>query len=299
MTDLPSLENLRCFEAAARTENFRAAARLVALTPAAFGQRIKQLEAQLGAELFARTTGSIRLTAEGEALLPQARKVLVEAGECVRVVRGEHGAPPLSLTIGTRFELGLSWLLELLPALEHELPHLRLDLYFGSGPDLLARLSGGQLDGVVTSARLPDPSLEGEVLHEERYVFVGAAELLEQSPFRRRRDAARHRLLDVDAELPLYRYLRDAPGLRGPMSFAEHRYLGLGEAIKRRVLAGDGVAVLPEYMVEAELRDESLIQLLKRIELLRDHFRLVFRSGDLRRERFFELAEALRGHPIT
>jgi DNA-binding transcriptional LysR family regulator len=294
---LPSIDNLRCFEAAARTENFRAAAKLVALTPAAFGQRIKQLEDQLGASLFSRTTRSVRLTTEGQALLPQARKILVEAGECAKIVRGELGTP-LSLTVGTRFELGLSWLLPLLPELERALPQLRANLYFGSGPDLLARLDDGTLDCVVTSARLPDPSFEGEVLFEENYVFVAAAALVEHTPFRRRRDATRHRLLDVDAELPLYRYLRDAPGLRGAMRFADQRYLGLGEAVKRRVIAGEGVAVLPEYMVETELADGSLVQLLRSIELLRDHFRLVFRSADLRRERFFEFAEALRRWPI-
>jgi DNA-binding transcriptional LysR family regulator len=210
------------------------------------------------------------------------------------LVRGELGTP-LSLTIGTRFELGLSWLLPLLPTLERALPRLRTNLYFGSGPDLLARLRAGELDCAVTSARLPDPSFEGEVLFEERYVFVGAAALLDQRPFRRRRDAARHTLLDVDAELPLYRYLRDAPALRGPMRFADQRYLGLGEAIRQRVLAGDGLAVLPEYMVERDLEAGTLVHLLRTTELLRDHFRLVFRTTDLRRERFFELAEALRG----
>ena len=44
----------------------------VALTPAAFGQRIKQLEEQLGTSLFHRTTRSVRLTESGLALLPAA-----------------------------------------------------------------------------------------------------------------------------------------------------------------------------------------------------------------------------------
>ena len=295
---LPSIENLRCFEAAARSESFRAAAKLVSLTPAAFGQRIRQLEEQLGAQLFERTTRSIRLTPEGQALLPRARSILIEAGECARIVRGGRGMP-LPLTIGTRFELGLSWLLPRVRELEAAIPELSVDLYFGSGPDLLRSLREGEVDCVVTSARLPDPSLEGEALHEERYVFVAAAALLEELPFRRRRDAIRHRLLDVDADLPLYRYLRDAPGLAGPMRFAEHRYLGLGEAIRRWVIAGEGVAVLPEFMVERELADGTLVRLLRRIELLRDHFRLVFRAADLRRERFFEVAEVLRGWPLV
>ncbi len=299
MPTLPDLDNLRCFEAAARTLNFRAAARQVALTPAAFGARIRQLEEQLGVQLFARTTRTIQLTSEGLALLPQARKVLVEAGECLRVVQGPSSKAPLELTIGTRFELGLSWLQPALPRLAQALPHLRLHLYFGSGPDLLARLRAGTIDCAVSSARLPDPSFESEVLHEERYAFVGAAALLDRQPLRRSRDAARHVLLDVDAELPLYRYLREAPGLRGTLRFAELRYLGLGEAIRRAVLAEQGVAVLPEYMVERDLADGRMARLMRRVELLRDHFRLVFRSEDLRKERFAELAEALRAEPVV
>lgn len=290
---LPSIDNLRCFEAAARTGNFRAAAKLVALTPAAFGQRIRQLEDQLGATLFHRTTRKVQLSEAGEALLPQARKILIEVGECARIVRGEAGRT-LSLTIGTRFELGLGWLLPRLGAFEAALPGLEAHLYFSSGPDLLARVADGRLDCAVTSARLPDSSFEGEPLFEERYVFVAAAALVDRLPFRRRRDALRHRLLDIDAELPLYRYLRDAPGLRGPMRFDSYRYLGLGEAMLRQVRAGEGVAVLPEAMVQAELEAGELVALLRSVELLRDHFRLVFRTADLRRERFFELAEVMR-----
>jgi DNA-binding transcriptional LysR family regulator len=296
---LPDLLNLRCFEAAARTLNFRAAARQVALTPAAFGVRIKALEDQLGAELFVRTTRKVALTSQGLILLPQARKVLVEAGECVRLVQGQSSGPPIELTIGTRFELGLSWLQPALARLAPALPHLNLHLYFGSGPDLLARLRSGQLDCAVTSARLPDPTFDSVALHEERYAFVGASDLLERQPLLRRRDAVRHVLLDVDAELPLYRYLREAPSLRGSMQFASMRYLGLGEAIRRAVVAEQGVAVLPEYMIEADLAEGRMTRLLRRVELLRDHFRLVFRSEDLRRERFAELGSALRSQPLS
>ena len=299
MQPLPDLLNLRCFEAAARSESFRAAARHVALTPAAFGVRIKALEDQLGVALFARTTRSVMLTSEGAALLPQARKVLVEAGECVRVVQGRASGPPIELTIGTRFELGLSWLQPGLAELAEKLPHVILHLYFGSGPDLLSRLRDMTIDCAVTSARLPDPLLDSAPLHEERYCFVASPELLARLPLARSRDAARHVLLDVDADLPLSRYLREAPSLRAPLQFAGHRYLGLGEAIRRSTIAGDGVAVLPEYMVERDLDEGRLVRILRRVELLRDHFRLVFRSDDLRRERFSELAAALRERPLT
>src|SRR3954463_5446158 len=80
---LPSIDSLRCFEAAARLLNFRAAARAVALTPAALGQRIQKLEEQLGVSLFRRTTRSVTLTEAGLSLLPYAEQCLTTARECV------------------------------------------------------------------------------------------------------------------------------------------------------------------------------------------------------------------------
>src|SRR4029079_1882474 len=55
-TPPPSLQSLRCFVEAARLLNFRAAARAVALTPAALGQRIAQLEGQIGRAAVPRHT---------------------------------------------------------------------------------------------------------------------------------------------------------------------------------------------------------------------------------------------------
>src|SRR6185436_17174021 len=126
---LPSIENLRCFLAAARLLNFRKAARSCALTPAAFGQRIKHLEDELGVALFQRTTRSVTLTEPGIALVPLAQKVLASAEECVRSARGETGPPPMELVLGTRHELGLSWILPQYDALLAERPWLHMHIY--------------------------------------------------------------------------------------------------------------------------------------------------------------------------
>src|SRR5262245_12408180 len=154
---LPSLEALRCFAEAARLLNFRAAARAVGLTPAALGQRIRQLEELLDAKLFHRTTRTVTLTEEGLALVPFAHRTLDAAAECVRAGRGEVGPPPMELTLGTRHELGISWLVPLLPRLRKAQPGLTVHTYFGSGPDLVHRVRTLQIDCAVTSSVLTDP----------------------------------------------------------------------------------------------------------------------------------------------
>ncbi|WP_437717760.1 LysR family transcriptional regulator [Sorangium sp. So ce448] len=294
---LPSLENLACFEAAARTLNFRTAARAVALSPAAFGQRIRQIEEQVGAALFERTTRRVQLTPRGLALLPRARQCLALAEDCLRSAMGPAPAP-VELTLGTRFELGMSWIVPQLGALTRRRPELTLHLYFGASDDLLKRLYDRSVDCVVTSARWCATSLAAETLHEERYAFVASPKLLRREAFARPEHASRHCLLDIDPTMPLFRYLADQAGGAGCFAFARHRWVGLGAAIKALVLAGEGVAVLPRHMVAAELRGGKLKRLLPSAPLARDHFRLIYRRDDPRSSLYAKLAESLRAVPI-
>lgn len=299
---LPSLDSLRCFVAAARALNFRAAARSVALTPAALGKRIHQLEDELGVPLFRRTTRSVALTEAGLALLPVARQCLATAAECVRAARGEIGPPPMDLVVGTRQELGMSWIVPQLDRIARIQPSLDIHLYFGSGPDLLLRVRTGEIDCAITSSRFADPKLDSARLHREDYAFVGSRALVARLPLARDEHAAQHTLLDASAELPLFRYWRDAPGGGDRLHFGRIVRLGSIEAIRARVLAGAGVAVLPLYQVAPDLAGRGgkppLIRLFPKIQPLHDYFRLVFRADDPRRSVYERLAETLREEPL-
>lgn len=287
---LPDLESLRCFVEASRTLNFRAAARVVGLTPAALGQRIKSLETQLDVRLFFRTTRKVELTEAGLALLPAARKALDAAADCVRAARGELGPVAQDVVLGTRHELGLSWVLPMLPKLHAAHPGVTIHTYFGSGQDLELRLSGRDIDCAITSRRLVDPELDSVRLHREDYRLVGSPTLLEATPFDSLDDAANHTLIDVDRSLPLFRYWRSAPGGSDSMEFRTLRQMGTIEAIRMVILGGDGVGVLPEYLIRDDLVANRLAVVLPEIEPMHDHFRLVFRSSDPRVPLFRSLA---------
>jgi LysR family glycine cleavage system transcriptional activator len=295
---LPSIESLRCFEAAAQLPSFRAAARAVGITPAALGQRIQLLEQELGTSLFHRTTRSVVLTEAGLRLLPRARAVLSAAAECGRAARGEVGLPPMELTLGTRHELGLSFVAPHSRDLMASQPGLHLNLYFSSGPDLLLRIRSRELDCAMTSARLTDPLLDSIRMHREDYVLVAAPRLLQSQPLRRAEDATRHVLLDIGSELPLFRYWRDAPGGGDRLRFARLWSLGAVSAIRQAAIAGCGVAVLPAYFVAEDLAKKRLRVVLPSVTPLFDYFRLVFRLDDSRRPFFDRLARELQAWPL-
>ena len=78
MRDLPPLDALCFFEAAARLRGFAAAARELGVTPGAVSHRIKGLEDHLGARLFERGPQQVRLNRLGQAYLTDVQRVLVQ-----------------------------------------------------------------------------------------------------------------------------------------------------------------------------------------------------------------------------
>ena len=297
-SELPSVDALTAFAEVARRLSFRAAARALALTPAALGQRVRQLEDRVGRPLFQRTTRRVSLTEAGLALVPAAQAAIAAAGECLRAARGETGPPPQELVLGTRHELGTSWIMPMLPRLRRARPELTIHVYFGSGSDLLLRVRAGEVSCAVGSMRLDDPALDSVRLHREDYVFVAAPALLRRRPLRRAADAERHTLIDERPALPLYSYWRDAAGGAAPLRFERVVCFGTIAAIRAGVLAGDGVGVLPRYLVERDLRASRLVPILPRVRPLHDHFRLIFRADDPRAALYRALGALMAAAPL-
>ena len=288
------LDSLRCFDAAATTLNFRAAAGRVHLSPTAFSNRIQRLEQTLGVALFDRTTRQVELSEGGRRLLPVAREVLAGVQRLGATAKRPTAARDYELYVGTRYELGLSWLCPALDSLERRRPERTLHLYNADSPDLLMRLERGDLDAIVASMRLTSPRLTYAALHSEEYVLVATEPCL-----RRRADAATLTLVDVSRDLPLFRYFLDALPDAEPWPFARVDYMGGIGNIRRRVLgSSERVAVLPRYFVRDDLVARRLVRLQPRARLRSDAFRLVWRTDHPRTAELLQLAEELRGYPL-
>jgi LysR family glycine cleavage system transcriptional activator len=230
--------------------------------------------------------------------VPHARSILDQAARCADVVQEQARPTPYDLAIGTRFELGLSWLTPALRSLNARCRERTLHLVFGDSADLLDRARRGQIDAAITSARLTMSGLAYEPLHDEDYAFVGGARLLRDRRLARAADAADHVLIDAAPELPLFRYFLDALGRRDVWSFAKLEYLGTIGAIRLRVLQGAGVAVLPRYFVARDLSARRLVPILPRVKLQRDAFRLIWRAGHAREAELRRLAADLARIPL-
>jgi LysR family transcriptional regulator, glycine cleavage system transcriptional activator len=290
--DLPDLESLRCFVLATTHANFRTAARKAALSPAAFGARIRRLEEQFGQRLFVRTTRRVALTPRGAELLPQARRCLEEAAHCAESL--DHGKPvSFDLVIGSRFDVGLRWVVASFSHLERARPERRLHMAFGDVTELLPRVHRDEVHCVLTSARLNDPKLTSAPFREIEYVLVGAPSLVKKRPLTRPEEAHRHTLIDFDDDLPLFRFFKEARPAKESWTFQKQHYLSIIAAVRERVLDGVGVAVLPAYFIGEDLARGRLKVLMPQTKLKSNALRAVWRKGHPYEDEIRELASEL------
>lgn len=124
-------DDLQLFVRAAEHGSLSAAARLLDLSPAVASAALKRLEAQLGARLLARSTRSLRLTAEGEGFLVHARAALASLDEGRRQLAREQDEISGVLQLSAPSDFGRNVLLPWLDELQQAHPLLSVRLLLG------------------------------------------------------------------------------------------------------------------------------------------------------------------------
>jgi len=145
------LRHLEHFVAVAEERHFTRAAKRCHIAQSALSNSIRDLERNIGAKLFVRTTRRVELTVAGEALLPEARRTLDAARRARDAVSQLHGGVVGTVVIGHSLQGAIgSWLAEY-----HRVhPNVRIGLEQGSAPGLIDGVRSGRLD--VALAAVPE-----------------------------------------------------------------------------------------------------------------------------------------------
>src|ERR1700739_1435392 len=136
--EIVELRHLRYFAAVAENGGFARTARLLHVSQSAISEQIRDLESEIGVQLFNRKNRRIRLTEQGEHFLEDARAILAAAERAVanvrKSLRGEIGTLTIGFFVGgtgtffpnlikefrSRFEGVQGSLVELAPAMQHQ-----------------------------------------------------------------------------------------------------------------------------------------------------------------------------------
>lgn len=252
---LPSLLALRCFEAAARQENFSRAASELHLTPGAVSRAVRLLEDELGVELFERRSRRVFLTDAGRVLAKAVGDGLGLMAQAIDTLRANARQKP-AWVLSCEPTLLMRWLIPRWPDFQARHPEINVHLVAGGGPFSFA----SDIDLAIRRDDFPwADSYHAEPLFAEKIGPVCRPEKVAQwfcaedaSP-QLRADAPR---LHTRTRPGAWHEWAAAAGLAWPDAAGqtfEHFYFSLQAAV-----AGLGVAIGPWHLVRDDLESGVL-----------------------------------------
>ena len=168
------LRQLRYFAKAAETLNFSHAANCLNIAQSSLSQQIKQLEDELGTQLFIRDSHSILLTEAGEVILPFALRTIHDAEACADRIRDLRKMLTGTLNIGVTHSFS-PILTESVISFIKMYPKINVNIVYKQMNELMELLSNHELDFVLAFKPIyPLPNVESHILFQNTLsVIVG------------------------------------------------------------------------------------------------------------------------------
>lgn len=255
--------------------SFSRAAERLGYSQSALTMQVKQLEAELGVQLFDRVPRGAVLSEEGRAFASHAREVLAAAERAAASVRPGHASAGSScsdvdpalvtgrLRIGAVESVSAALLPELIVRFHAIHPHVEVVLKTARKEQLLEAVRENELDAFVTLDRpFAVSGAERQVLRTEEVVFAAAPSLAQEAPAGLLSpEELLHLPLVLTERRESYRYELERALDECGLCLEPIVEAGSTDMLMRLAKAGVGVAFLPRFCVEEAL-EEGTLQLL-------------------------------------
>jgi len=258
---MAELESIRTFLAVAEHRSFSGAARQIAMTPASVTRTISALEDRLGVQLLLRTTRRVSLTSAGASYAARVAPLVAALAEAAEETRDLHGVTSGLIRVSAPMSLGLKVLPSVLSQFAMIHPKTRValslsdsfvDIVEGSY-DLAIRISGAPTD---------KSTIWRKITRVARMLVASPAYLTSRGAPETPGDLPDHQCLS---------YATQAGGeiweLSNGHARRSHKAQGTfsannGDLLARLAANGEGIALLPHFIVDEALASGELVEVL-------------------------------------
>lgn len=240
--------------------SFSAAGRALDLTPSAVSRTLDRIEARLGVRLLLRSTRTLTLTAEGQAYLQAARRILADLNDAEQQI-SDQGAPRGRLRVSAAQSHGRLCVVPLLGEFVRLYPHILVDIIL---TDSLVDVAGGQVDVAIRFGPLADSGLMARKLGETRRVIVASPDYLARAGTPRvPEDLNQHNCLNFNFRRvePIWPFRRD--GQDFTLSVKGSIEANNGETLGELAAQGVGITRVGMFSVIPEIESGRLVPLLE------------------------------------
>lgn len=261
MTRFPDFEGLAMFAKVAEEGSFAAAARVMGVSVPTVSRAVARLEERLGGRLFNRTSRQLALTEFGQSMAAKAAEMYRQAEEMESEAHELSVQPRGQVRLAVPMSFGLRWVAPLMPELIRQFPELSVDLHLSDASvDLIAE----GFDAALRIAALPDSSLVARRLCAvTQYLVAAPAYVAEHGAPQHPRDLSGRACFSYAyrARSQVWRFTHPSGAQEDIVPNGPLRVTN-SDALLPCLLAGQGIAELPEFIAAGYLKEGQLVRLL-------------------------------------
>lgn len=257
------LAAMSAFVRAVELGSFSKAAAEGGLKVSTISRYVTGLEADLGAALLNRSTRRLNPTEAGRLFYERASQILAEVDEARSATRSLNARPQGLLRINIPSAFGRRHVMPYMKDFLGEYPDIRLDTTL---TDATVDLIETATDVAIRIGALVDSTLIARKLAPLHRILVCSRDYLDRAPpLNEPADLARHECLALALQPTgswYFRAVGDPSGPAAEIATNGHLRTNDAEALRDAVLAGLGIALLPTWLVNADVHATKLVQVL-------------------------------------
>jgi len=255
-----TLEQLKMFKLVAEQGSLRAASELLYKTQPAISQGIKQLENYLGINLFNRSGYRLELTEQGQKIYQHTLKLLNESLEIKQIAKHLTSGNEANITLAIEASFNLNSFLPLLEKIQSEFPRTQIILKQEHISGAFEAAENGDADIAITAIdnlKLESGVFDSKLLVKGKLVNVAAPRFLMRHPRLKRVSE-----LCEEYQIVVQDSGQSSEGKNYSVQMGQRCWY-VNDFYTKKILisSGMGWGRLPEYMIEDELNNGSLVHL--------------------------------------
>lgn len=258
------INKIMLFQVVSESDSFSQAAKKLGRTQPAVSQAIHSIENELGVKLFSRRNGRVHLTPEGKTIAGLALKYLTPLVDEVRNTTTQGKELQGKIKLGALMDLSTPLRIgEQIASFCKKYPRAEFEICFGTNKELEAKLRCGEIDLSISILFNEKRDIHQHRILNSSHIFCSSRSYLNSINMGSVEDKISNGvILDFDDEFSCFKpwvkknYPELVPMLRHrvPNLKAPHFF-----EIKSAILAGFGMAILPEYLCSNEINDGSIV----------------------------------------
>lgn len=252
------IRHLKLIREVASTKSLSKAKDALFLSQSALSHQLKELESQLGTQLFHRVNKQLILTTAGKMVLQSAERVLADLENTERSIKRYVSGQTGTIRFTTQCYTCYHWLPTLLTDFKKEFPNVEIEILHNNNRDVEDQVMNGDIDLAIIYESADYKKLNYvELFQDEMYAIVPKGHPWTQKPYVEAQDFADQQVIIHSFPLEsvsLFHQVLIPEGIQ-PRNVIQVQVL---EAIIEMVKAGLGVNVMAKWIIQNHLKDHDI-----------------------------------------